>query len=271
MKFLLNSFLDFFYPSFCPVCGDGTSSYPSLCGGCFEQCHFLTGRLCECCGYPLEQQKSQVLYEDIFDTIPFEYDDMGDGLYQGDGNRCLSCVRKPVPFILRSPLVYNDLSKNLILQLKYADRMEVAQLLGNFMMQILHQYPKVDVLIPVPLYWTRLWGRRYNQATLICRAMKREHGHFSSSKHLSVVTNNLMRIKPTQSQGHQHYRQRMDNMRGAFHVKNPKALEGKTIALIDDVYTTGATLRACARALQHAGVKTIYAFTVARVLKGTML
>lgn len=211
------------------------------------------------------------MQENIFQTEydTFWYDD-ADFIYQGEGSRCLSCIRKPLPFTLRSPLAYNDISKDLILKLKYADRMEMASLLGKFMTPYLRQYPHIEVLLPVPLHWARLWKRRYNQATLLCHAMEREQISPRSFP-ITVMTHNLVRIKHTHSQGHHRYRQRVDNMRGAFVVKNPKALEGKTIALVDDVYTTGATLRACARALQRAGVKNIYAFTVARVLKGAML
>lgn len=274
MYFLRTLLYDFLYPPCCPICGERTSSYPTLCTSCFETCCFLTGRLCECCGYPLDQSLDTPAHQEQLtlsttDNDAFIYDDE-DGLYQGQGDRCIACIRKPLPFILRSPLSYNNTSKDLILKLKYADQMEIASLLGKFMVPYLRQYPHIDTLIPVPLHWARLWKRRYNQATLLCHAMQKTQKYLGSPP-LSVVTHNLVRIKHTHSQGHHRYRQRVENMRGAFIVKNPKALEGKTIALIDDVYTTGATLRACARALQKAGAKNLYAFTVARVLKGAMM
>ena len=112
--------------------------------------------------------------------------------------------------------------------------------------------------MPVPLHRRRLISRRYNQAALIATALGRETG-------VPVWVNAMVRVRPTPSQGHMSRRQREDNVRGAFAVRNSfcERMGGARIVLVDDVFTTGATLTACARALQKAGAESVDAITLA--------
>ena len=119
------------------------------------------------------------------------------------------------------------------------------------------------MIIPVPLHPTRLIRRRFNQAAILAQSL-------SGRTDLPVKTDILIRHKRTESQGQQTSKGRFRNVRGAFSVPETmrNQIRDKNIVLIDDVYTTGATLDACTKALQQAGAAHIYAVTLARVVRG---
>ncbi|MBX9976896.1 MAG: ComF family protein, partial [Alphaproteobacteria bacterium] len=240
----IQSFFNFLYPPECIGCSVPVAVAHSLCGDCFSKLSFIKGTLCECCGYPLEDD---------------------------DAHRCVPCITKPPPYILRSTLKYNDLSKELILKLKYFDRMDLSNPLGGFLYQAAQPYlHDIDYFIPVPLYWQRLWHRRYNQATELSHHLSSRVKELTS-RDIPVMHQNLIRTKNTESQRMKSSLHRLRNMQGAFIVRDPASLKDKRVAIIDDVYTSGATLRACVRSLQKADVKEIYAFTVARVVRGEVM
>lgn len=116
--------------------------------------------------------------------------------------------------------------------------------------------------MPVPLHGRRLISRRYNQAALIATSLGRETG-------VPVWVDALVRIRPTSSQGRMSRRHREDNVRGAFAVRNSLCarVAGARIVLVDDVFTTGATLTVCARATQNVGAESVDAITLARVMR----
>ena len=117
--------------------------------------------------------------------------------------------------------------------------------------------------IPVPLHWTRLFMRTYNQAGLLaCEIAKRHQWIYAPSL--------LVRKRRTPSQGHLSKKQREKNINNAFAISKGKkeALLGKTIVLVDDVFTTGVTLTACSKTLLKAGAKEVHAVTLGRVVKG---
>jgi ComF family protein len=113
----------------------------------------------------------------------------------------------------------------------------------------------------VPLHYSRLLLRRYNQAALLAHTLGKQI-------RLPVLPDTLKRIRRTPPQAGLTRKQRDDNMRGAFRVENKKRplLKGKSVILVDDVMTTGATLEACARTLHIAGVKDVYVLTLARTV-----
>jgi ComF family protein len=120
---------------------------------------------------------------------------------------------------------------------------------------------EADVIVPVPLHPRRLWQRRYNQAALLSHRLARLSGK-------PADTMALIRIKPTPSQGEMpSAKARRRNVRGAFKVARPEAVRGRTVLLIDDVFTTGATISACARALKRAGAAKVLVLTLARVVR----
>jgi len=114
-----------------------------------------------------------------------------------------------------------------------------------------------DVICPVPLHKKRLKWRGYNHAEELAKQL----GYAFS---VPVAPNMLARVKHTNPQVNLNRKQRLKNMKGAFEVKNQELLQGKTILLVDDVFTTGATMEECARVLKKAGVKKVFGAVVAR-------
>jgi ComF family protein len=123
--------------------------------------------------------------------------------------------------------------------------------------------PDTDVLVPVPLHWTRLFARRFNQAALLAQALGRLVAK-------PVVVDALVRHKKTPSQGHLGLTARRRNVQGAFRVPpgRQSQIQGKRVVLVDDVYTTGSTVRVATKALLRAGAARVDVLTLARVVKG---
>ena len=162
----------------------------------------------------------------------------------------------------RSAFVYDDISKNMLLLLKFFDKTSCASTLAKFMVHagsdIIKEKP--DLIIPVPLHYMRLIKRKYNQSALLANEI-------SKLTDIKCDLFSLKRCKNTVPQVKFAGRERIRNIRGAFVVKKPENIKGKNIVLIDDVMTTGSTLKECAIALKKAGAKKIYALTAARTIR----
>ena len=182
---------------------------------------------------------------------------------------CAACIAKPPTYKqARAALVYDDGSRDLILKLKHCDRPDMAIPLARLLYQTSHDWlSEVDVMIPVPLHRWRLWQRRYNQATSLAKALQNVAKGVRKTAP-DIITNNLVRIKATEPQGGKTALSRKENLRGAFMVRDHATLRGKSVLLIDDVYTTGATIKGCTRALKRSGVKDVHVLTVSRVVRG---
>lgn len=177
---------------------------------------------------------------------------------------CGPCVTQQPPYRQnRSALVYDDSSRSLILAFKHGDKthltVTLAPLLARCGAEILG---KADFLIPVPLHWRRLITRRYNQAGLLAHALGKLTG-------IPVLPDVLLRKRHTPPQGHKNARDRHANVKNAF-MLNPigaDSIKGKTCVLIDDVFTTGATLEECTQVLVDSGAREVNLLTLARVVK----
>lgn len=117
----------------------------------------------------------------------------------------------------------------------------------------------VDLVMPIPLHRSRLHFRGFNQALLLAAPIARR---FS----VTLCYDNLYRIRPTRPQVELSGMDRVRNVAGAFGLMRPQMVENTTILLIDDVFTTGATMNECARVLKHAGAVQVKALTLARVV-----
>ena len=209
-----------------------------LCPDCFNQITFIAKPYCERCGLPFKENIS------------------------GKTKLCGACLKdkKNIFRFSRSAFKYDDFSKKLILELKFLDKTENANVLARLLWNAGHDIfaQGADVLIPIPLHYTRLLKRRYNQSALLARAL-------SKLCHLPCDFSSLERHKKTRPQVEFSGRARVKNVKDAFRVKNASAIKGKRIVLIDDVMTTGSTLRECALVLLKNGAASVDTLTVARV------
>jgi ComF family protein len=185
------------------------------------------------------------------------------GLHYGRGALCSSCADKPFPFTrTRAACLYGEASKDIILGFKHADRLDLAPILTRWLERAgADLLAEADIVVPVPLHPSRLWERRYNQAAELARPIARR-------ARIGYAADALRRITATKSQGHASPQARWDNVRSAFAVtaSGARQVAGKRVVLIDDVFTTGATLRACAGVLRKAGASQVYALVIARAV-----
>ena len=177
---------------------------------------------------------------------------------------CGRChANRPVINRTRSALKYDDVSRKLVLDFKHGGRMDGLDFFNAQLLRIGRDILKdADSLIPVPLHPARLRARKFNQAAILARGL-------SQACDIPYDTNSLIRRKNTASQGTLSFVGRRRNVSGAFTVapKHKAMISGKTIVVIDDVMTTGATLNACAKVLLLAGAKQVDALCLMRVVR----
>jgi ComF family protein len=237
-KAVLGRALDLVFP---PQTLDGAAPPQSqgLSADGWSKVRFIAEPLCDGCGAPFE--------------------------YEQDG-RCAACLARPRAFDrARSACLYDEASRDLILQFKHADRVDLAGLFTGWIGRAAGELlDDADAVAPVPLHPWRLLHRRYNQAAEIARPLARRHG-------LIFLPDALVRARRTESQGGKSGSGRRRNVAGAFTVPpgRRRQVEGRRILLIDDVLTTGATAEACAKALLKAGARAVDLATVARVREST--
>jgi ComF family protein len=193
--------------------------------------------------------------------VPFPYS-------LGDGVRCPACYAKPRAFArARAACLYDEHSRDLILKLKHADRIDLSGLFARWLSRAAAELLQdADWIAPVPLHPLRLFSRRYNQSAEIARPLAR-------LSRRPYAPDLLVRRRATGSQGGKSGRGRRVNVQGAFEVPPNRAsrVAGRRILLIDDVLTTGATAEACAKALLAAGAAAVDVATIARVREAASL
>ena len=232
--------LDILFPPRCLKCGVELEASGALCAMCWPKIRFIALPYCACCG------------------LPFAYD-------VGAGALCGSCVQDPPVFDrARAVFVYDEVSRDLILTFKHADETEAAPGYGRWLARAgAGLLADTDLLVPVPLHRRRLFARRYNQAALLVHALAKETRR-------TAAPDALIRVKKTQPHIDMGRSARQQNVAGAFRV-HPKwagRLAGARIVLVDDVFTTGATVSSCARVLRAAGAARIDVLTLSRVVPG---
>lgn len=188
---------------------------------------------------------------------------IGEQLCQICGRRlagvtvCAECRRSPPPYRARSYAAYQGPLARAIVSLKYRPNRRLADLMGGWLQQGYEQAGwQAHAIVPVPLSRQRLKRRGYNQAHLLALALK-------DRLQLPVLANGLRRVLDTHSQVGLLPAERRRNVADAFRAED-RLWAGQRVVLVDDLYTTGATLAACATALQRAGAEQVFALTVAR-------
>jgi ComF family protein len=228
--------VDGILPPRCLSCGAVVDEPDALCGSCWATMTFFAPPWCAVCG------------------LPFPHP-------MGDGAVCADCARQRASWDrARSVLRYDKHSRRLVLALKY-DRTELARALGGWMRRAGGEIlDGVDFIVPVPLHWTRLFARRYNQAGLLAHAIHAAGGP-------PVAPDWLIRRRRTPSQGRLGPLARARNVRGAFLLRPGHSVTGKRLVVVDDVLTTGATAEECARVLRREGAGFVGVLTLARALR----
>ena len=171
---------------------------------------------------------------------------------------CGACRREPPAFeFVRGIGPYEGSLRRLIHLLKYDGVRPVAETMGARLAAGAAELGDVDLIVPAPLHWRRRLARGFNQSALIAEALSRRIG-------VPCARRALVRVRPTPAQAGLSQQQRRRNLQGALRTPRPETVRGKTVLLVDDVMTTGATLTACARTLRRAGAKEVRALVVAR-------
>jgi ComF family protein len=234
----LRHLVSFFYPPACVGCGRFAARPGALCPTCWQSVRFIERPYCEVMG------------------IPFSHD-LGSGILSAQ-----AIANPPVFNRLRAAVGYDGVCGRMVHALKYQDRLELAPIMAEWMMRAAGDLVlEADVIIPVPLHPLRLLSRRFNQSAELARHIAKR-----ANKPFNPV--DFKRIRRTAHQVGLGQKAREDNVRGAFALSEKGKMEfaGKRIVLVDDVYTTGATVSAAARVLKKGGVGDITVLTFAMVL-----
>jgi ComF family protein len=232
---------DLIFPPLCLICKtllDDKEEDLTLCPNCRKAIRSVHPPYCPRCGLPVPS---------------------GDEA----GHLCGPCLKERWHFeVHRSSGLYEGALKEAIHRFKYSGIFPLVRVFGDLLQSTLHtlsqDYP-VDVMIPVPLHIRRLRERGFNQAFLLVRELSKRTG-------IPYEGRALKKIKDTPVQIALKKRERKKNLTGAFQVKNQEAIQGKAVVLVDDVYTTGATVNECSRTLLRAGAERVAVLTVARAL-----
>jgi ComF family protein len=221
-------------PPRCPGCGAVVRGDHRFCVDCWGSLDFIGPPWCATC------------------CLPFAID-------RGEDAQCAACLGHPPRHSgARAAVAYGPVARTLALRLKYGGRLAFATTAARLMAR--HVPADADLFVPVPLHRWRLWGRGYNQATLIAAALTRNAG----CGYDSLI---LKRSRRTPALRGMNPRQRREAVRAAFTVTAPDRLKDRHVVLVDDVYTSGATADACTRALLSAGARKVTILCWARVIE----
>jgi competence protein ComFC len=239
---LKDSLLDFIYPPHCIVCGRYLSPQEKdICDFCWDSLSILPDPFCPVCKSFLKVPKTKC------------------GICSVEGESAL-WGNKNIPMV-KSLGTFDDHYKSLIHNFKYKRKISLGQRLGERLSENLSlddRFLDFDFLVPVPLHPARKRERGFNQSEILAEVI-------SKRMNLPVLKRVLKRIKNTKDQTNLNAEQREKNVSGAFSLSSAKDGEqiyGKKIILIDDVITTGATLRGCAEVLREGGAKKVVGATL---------
>ena len=235
---LFHSFIEFLFPSSCPVCGAPVSTHGELCADCWTTFSWISNPKCIKCGYP----------------FPANID-------LGDRPLCPVCAAGDcVLDFIRAACVYDEVSRSVMLPFKHSGKIKYARFMSRAMIWALRDMKDIpDVVMPVPLAWRRLCHRGYNQATLLAKPIAAAIG-------VKIDIDSVRRIyRP--DMGHKNAVQRAENIKGVFKVVRPDKIRGRKILLVDDVMTTGATFAELKKVLMKAGASAVYGVVFCRVVR----
>jgi ComF family protein len=242
VKNLIEELLTTLIPRPCPLCRSvALDKGAAFCPACLEGVETIREPICSCCGYPLPQT----------------------GTAQ-NGILCPPCLSRgpgrAAPLTVRSITLYSRNVREAVLRVKFGGQAPVARSLSHYMTDHYHRFYPADAfqsILPVPLHPTRLREREFNQSILLARPLAALLG-------IPLDLDGVERVRHTLPQSASTETDRRKNLRGAFRVRRPERVKGRSILLLDDVYTTGATLEELARTLLSAGARRVSGLTLAR-------
>jgi ComF family protein len=232
--------INFFFPLKCPLCGIflEENNLDRPCPSCLSQINFFSHPYCPRCG-------------------------LGFHTSVGEDHFCSSCLMGLWDFAkARSLGPYEGLMVEVISRFKFRGVSRLADPLGTLLadyQDAAFPFTEFDLILSVPLHPQRLRERGFNQSLLLARRISQVHS-------IPLDFTSLQRIRHTQPQTELSGPERKKNIQGAFRVKKGGDISGKRILLIDDVFTTGATVQECSQVLLAAGAKQVDVLTLARVL-----
>lgn len=229
------------YPPRCLGCGSVVDSDFGLCPTCWAQTDFIRGAKCSVCAAPLPG--SAVVNDAI----------------------CDGCLQDPPPWKSGvAAVLYREKARGLVMGLKHGDRTEISVPAAGWMALACKDIPTRNILVvPIPLHWTRLLKRRYNQSALLAKAL-------AEKMDMPYSLDLLKRVRRTPSLDKMSPDARHNVLTGSFDLTKKRAhlvAGGRPILLVDDVLTTGATLREAYRVLKDAGAGAIHVAVLARAAK----
>ena len=232
--------LQVIYPPQCLACDTFVTSDFGLCAHCWRDTPFVVGAVCDKCGTPLP------------------------GTDDGQPLHCDDCLRLARPWAQgRCAMLYRDKGRKMVLALKHGDRLDLAKPAAGWILRAAQPILRPGMLVaPVPLHWTRLFRRRYNQSALLSAALAKAAG-------LEHCPDLLIRRRRTATQDGRDREGRFRNVVDAI-AANPRRaarMVGRHVLIIDDVFTSGATLGAAAEACLAAGADEVSVAALARVAK----
>ena len=235
-----SSVLGQLFPCICVLCGQRSARDVDLCRQC-EEALAINAGACPRCAAPFAAPRDAAASEDAAGV-------------------CGTCLASPPPWRRTvAPFAYSAPLSRIVTGLKSGSGLLEARVLGALLLPFVRQRyadePLPEALLPVPMTWRRRWQRGYNQAELLGRELGRALDR-------PQLRNRLVRVKHAPPQRSLPRSARLRNLRGAFKVKGP--LGARRVALVDDVTTTGATVRAAASALLAAGASEVDVWTVAK-------
>lgn len=236
MKFIIETILDWVYPPHlnCLVCEKPLKpGERDVCGRCIKDIEYISDPCCVKCGKPLYGNPGVKLCHDC-NTVEHVFTQAASvGIFEGT-------------------------LKQMLFHFKFKGKTRLAGVLGELMSQKLKAlaWPEFDAVIPVPLSSKRFAQRGYNQSQLLAAQVATRHG-------IRLAANRLVKTRDTRIQRKLNREERMRNLKDTFCVKNSSQLKQKRVLLIDDIYTTGATVNECSRVLIENYVKEVYVLTAA--------
>ena len=227
------SIIDMLFPSQvkCLNCGVETSKL-AICDKCIKNLTIIPPPTCAICG----------------------------GEISGKGKVCIECKGREFAFTRNySIFVYADMVRKMIIDFKQNGHKAIGEMFAYFIEDKCDDIlvkNNIDIIIPVPISEERLKERKFNQSEVLCSRLLLTN---------KVDVNALIRVKPTPHQTGLSRSNREENLKDAFVVANKKNIKGKTVLLVDDIYTTGSTLNACSKILKNSGANEVITLTLARV------